>query len=170
MTPGAASRRNRAAAEIVAVWEAFLRVGVLVCAVLLALAAVAPTELARTAWITDGTKVTDSPAGYVGWVSVLGGVAVGLVVLGAGVRRARVPATCLAAAVFVLAALGMARHWVGVANGWVGVAGRTVTEAEPASDWVQFPVLLPIFLAYAVVGATCAATLGWFWGPGGPEA
>ena len=153
-----------------AVWESFLRLGVLVCAALLALATAAPAELARTAWITDGAKVTDSPAGYVGWVSVLGVVAVGLVVLGAGVRRARVPATCLAAAVFGVAALVIARHWVGVANGWVGVAGSTVSKAEPAPDWVQFPVLLPIFLLYAVAGAACAATLGWFWGPGGPNA
>lgn len=163
MASGATTRRGRAATEIVADWVPFLRLGSLACALVLVLAAVAPADLARTAWITDRVTVTDTAAGYVGWVAVLGLATVGLIGLGSWRPRVRVLAALLAAAAFGVAALVMARHWVGVTSGWLGAEGRMLTDADPAADWVQFPVLLPFFLVYALVGAACALALGWCW-------
>ncbi|MBA3416510.1 MAG: hypothetical protein H0U10_14915, partial [Chloroflexia bacterium] len=78
------------------------------CAVFLLLGIVAPRELARTTWEhRGGTRINDSPAGYVGLVSLCGVAALAALTVGVVARRwavAAVVAALVAAAAFAYGA------------------------------------------------------------------
>ena len=139
-------------------WKAFVQAGVPCCALLLALAVLAPGEWARTSWGDRGTTVTDSPAGYVGIVSLFGLVALAALAVGWWSLRTRPLAVGVAGLAFAAAVVAVGRYWALLADGAVGVEGaaRAASAVSP-TEAVRFPALLPLFLAVAALG--CGASL-----------
>jgi hypothetical protein len=127
------------------------------CAVFLLLAIVAPRELARTSWERDGSITNDTPAGYVGAVSLCGIVALGALALGSRWRRARVAGAILVAFAFGVYVAGS--YWVNLARGVVGLEGSMDATMRPPEYTVHFPLMLPIFLFVASAGLVGALTL-----------
>jgi apolipoprotein N-acyltransferase len=129
------------------------------CAVFRLLAIVAPRELARKSWERDGSITNDTPAGYVGAVSLCGIVALGALALGSRWRRARVAGAILAAVAFAFGVYVAGSYWVNLARGVVGLEGSMDATMRPPEYTVHFPLMLPIFLFVASAGLVGALTL-----------
>ena len=123
-----------------------------------------PDWFARTSWErgnrNHSTAIFDSPAGYVGWMSLCGLVALVFLVVGLW-RRRRTGATALVAAgAFTYSAYVGGRYWLDLTRGIALVEGR-----EPMGpNWrVDRPEALPIFVLAAIAGASSALLLAVDW-------
>lgn len=149
-------------------WMNLLLLLAIGCAGLLVLALVAPRELARTSWTQAGrdayTVVNDSPAGYVGLVSLCGLVALSALVVAAWSQRARVPAVLLAFVAFAGAAWVAVRYQRLLLQGAMGLEGRLVASGGTTGG-VDAPELLPLFVLAAVLGALLAVAYMVAWWP-----
>lgn len=151
-------------------WPGVALAVALACAAVLVLAIVAPRELARTSWGElrggGGYIFNDSPAGYVGQMT-LGGLAAGLALtVGALARRWRVGSACAVVAAFAFAgaAFWAARYRMLLSQGVMGLEGRLDTSGAAGMP-IDPPELLPVFLVVAVVGALAALALAVAWWP-----
>jgi hypothetical protein len=78
------------------------------------------------------------------------------------VRRWPVAAV-LAAAAFAYGAYVAGNAWLGLVHGVVLLDGRPATEMVPPKWKVHTPLLLPIFLVSAIIGAISALALAIHW-------
>ncbi len=159
-TPNGADWRDRAEG-----WSAFALAAALACAAVLVLAIVAPRELARTSWGelrgNGGSVINDSPAGYVGQMT-LGGLAAGVALaVGALTRRWRVGSACalIAAVAFAGAAFWAARYRLLLSQGVMGLEGRQDTSGWSDGYPLDPPELLPVFFVIAIAGVLAALVL-----------
>src|SRR5581483_2378647 len=141
------------------------------CAILLLLAIVAPRDLARTSWESGSTSINDSPAGYVGLLSLCGVIALVALAVGAWSRRTRIIAALLAISAFAAGTSIAGRYWENLARGVVGLEGRVDATIRPPDHTIHAPPLLPVFLVAAVTGFVCALVLAIQWrrSAGGPK-
>jgi hypothetical protein len=149
-----------------AAWTDFSGFTAFGCAIFLSLGIFMPNWMARTAWSRASRKhdfisLIDSPASYVGLLSLCGIVA--FVALSVAVWRRWAPAAVLAAAAFAYSAYVAGNFWLGLSQGLVLLDGRTTSEMVPPRWTVHWPPLLPVFLGAAIVGAVSALTLAVSW-------
>lgn len=138
------------------------------CAIPLLFALVAPPEFARTTWMYGSanrmTRLTDSPAGYVGVLSLCGLVALVCLGLAAASGRLRVAAATGATAAFAAAVWVAVTYALHVWRGVMGVEGHVEANSRWPNEIIDAPELLPIFVLFAVAGACGAlafAASGW---------
>jgi hypothetical protein len=153
-------------------WADFLALAAFGCAIFLLLGMFMPNWLARTSWSranrrNDFLSVIDSPASYVGLVSLCGLVA--FVFLAIGLWRHSALAAVLAAAAFAYAAYVEGNFWQGLSQGVVLLDGSPTPEMGPPRWMVHWPPLLPFFFVAAVFGTLSALALAvaWLRRPGG---
>jgi hypothetical protein len=150
-------------------WMSFLVLLAVGCAGVLVLAVAAPGEIARTTWTEVGprgsTRLTDSPAGYVGLMS-LGGLVAGVaLVVAAWSLRARLVAALVAAGAFLAAVWVAIRYAYLLGQGVMGSEGRLDTTGWSAGYVVQPPALLPVLILVAIGGALLALLYAAVWWP-----
>jgi hypothetical protein len=171
---GARDRHN--GGEVVMLWQRVQRWAVywaellaLVAfgnALFLTFAILMPNWLARTSWsranrIHDFISAVDSPASYVGFVSLWGLVA--FLALAVGLWRWRAPAAAIATIAFAAAAYVVGNFWYGLSQGVVLSDGHRVLDMVPPKWEVHWPPLMPVFLLSAIVGAVSALGLTIAW-------
>lgn len=123
-------------------------------AVFLLLGMFMPDWFARTSWErgsrNQSTAIFDSPAGYVGWMSLCGLVALAFLVVGLW-RRRRAGAAALAVAVvaFSHAAYVGGSYWLDLTRGIALVEGREPMGPKWTVDW---PEALPLLVFAAIAG------------------
>lgn len=132
-----------------------------ICASMLLFAPLTP----RTTWLptarsAGGSQITEG----VGWLAIaalLGTAALGALVLGLRARRrasAAAAGPAVATVAFVVAAVGMGRHWLDLMN------GVTSVRIQPGEPWALHPApFVPHIAAVAAVGAALALTLTVQW-------
>lgn len=132
------------------------------CAIFLTFAMFMPNWIARTSWSranrrNDFMSVVDSPASYVGLVSLWGLIA--LVALIVAVWRRSVFTGVLAAVAFACAAYVLGNFWLGLSRGVILLDGTPTPEMGPPRWEVHWPPMLPFFVAAAIVGVVSALVL-----------
>jgi hypothetical protein len=134
-------------------------------AVILLLGVFMPDWFARTSWErgnrNQSTAIFDSPAGYVGWMSLCGLVALAFLVVGLW-RRRRAGAASLAVAIiaFSCAAYVGGSYWLDLTRGIALIEGRTPMGPTWRVDW---PEALPLLVFAAIAGASSALILAANW-------
>jgi hypothetical protein len=136
------------------------------CAAILLLAMFMPDWFARTSWFRANGRdnfesVIDSPASYVGLLSLCGLVA--CIALAIGIWRRWVVASALAAAAFASAAYVAGSSWWGISRGVALLDGQPIQEMVPPRWTVHWPTALPLFVIAAIVGAISALALAVYW-------
>ncbi|MFN8593478.1 MAG: hypothetical protein U0031_18625 [Thermomicrobiales bacterium] len=132
------------------------------CAIVLLLAIVMPNWFARTLWSMGrkgGTSIIDSPAGYVGMVSLCGLVALAALVF--CIWRPR-ESIVVAMGAFAVATVVIADYWLALGRGVVGLEGDRDAVPVPG-EVIHWPTALPLFAACAVVGTTASLALAVVW-------
>jgi hypothetical protein len=134
-------------------------------AVFLLLAMFMPNWLARTSWSSgrrhNFTSVVDSPASYVGLVSLCGLVA--FIALAVALWRRWSPAAAASAAAFAYGAYVVGSFWLGLSQGVILLDGSLTPEMGPPRWTVHWPPLLPFFAIAAVIGALASLALAVSW-------
>lgn len=131
------------------------------CAVYLLLTIVAPRELARPTWAEArpngdlGTRINDSPAGYVGLVSLCGLAALVALLVRTESWRG-VIAAAGATVAFAIGAWVTGTYVLGFPRGDRLLEARERLGPDAAAS---FPLLLPLFAFAAVVGLVSALAL-----------
>lgn len=133
-------------------------------AIFLLFAMFMPNWLARTSWTTGGrtpSSVIDSPASYVGLLSLCGLIA--LVALAIGRWRRWSVTGAISVAAFTAAACVAGSSWWGISHGAALLDGKPVREIVPSEVTVHWPIALPLFLLATIVGAigTVALAVNW---------
>lgn len=145
-------------------WADILALAAFGCAIFLSLGTFMPDWFARTSWSSGNYKsrmaVFDSPASYVGLMSLCGLVA--FVALAVALwRRLAVATALVAAAAFIGAVYLTGSTWLSLARGTELLDGRP---AQMGPKWtVHTPTALPLFVFAAVVGVICALALAIAW-------
>ncbi len=145
--------------------ELALRWIAIASALLLLLASVMPNWFARTSWTSGArhsfTTIIDSPAGYVGLVSLCGFVA--FVALAVALWRRWAVAAVLAAAAFSYGAYVAGSYWLGLSRGVALLEGRADSNKNSPEYTVHWPPMLPFFVFAAVVGVLVSLALAATW-------
>lgn len=145
-------------ADVALGWVAFS------CAVFLLLGIAMPGWLARTTWESGDrngrSMVFDSPAGFVGLVSLCGTIAFVALAIGVWKRRWVVAAMLAAATAFAFAAYVSGSYWLGLSRGVALLEGHYPMD----SNWtVHWPPALPVFVFAAIGGAISALAVALYW-------
>ncbi|HET7055506.1 MAG TPA: hypothetical protein VFI12_03535 [Thermomicrobiales bacterium] len=125
-----------------------------------------PDWFARMSWESRNknqlTVISDSPASYVGLLSLCGIVACVALALGLWQRRWVVAAMLVAAGAFAYAAYVSGSYWLGLSRGVMLLDGRLVQDmgSEMTAHW---PRALPLFVIAAIAGAISALALTVYW-------
>lgn len=145
-------------------WAEFLGLAAFGSAVFLLFAMLMPNWFARTSWTSGGrtpSSVIDSPASYVGFLSLCGFIA--LVALAIGAWRRWSVAAAMAAATFACAAYVAGSSWWSISRGAALLDGKPVQDMGPPEWTMHWPTALPLFLLAAIVGAIGAVALAVSW-------
>ena len=125
-------------------------------ALLLASAMFLPNQFARTSWSFKGMGMIDSPAGYVGVLSLWGCIACVALLIGFLWRRRGWIAMMAAAGGFAGAAVVCIGYWQQLERGINLVDGRS----QVSEKWMtHYPPALPLFICAAMVGFVSALAL-----------
>ena len=145
-------------------WEAVLWLSAFGCAGFLTLAILWPIEMARTSWSqwqrNQGTVIVDSPAGYVGLLSLCGFITLVCLIFAHWSWR-RTPLAVLCSAMINLIAV-----YVTVTYATALSRGEALVDGSGSMgpDWtVHWPLLLPVFVLAAITGFLCALGLTMRW-------
>jgi hypothetical protein len=125
-------------------------------ALLLAVAMFLPNWFARTSWSKRNMEIIDSPAGYVGFLSLWGCIVCVALVIGVWQQRWAWLAMLVAAGGFAGAAVVCIGYWQQLRLGLALVDGR---ERMPERWAMQSPPALPLFIIAATVGFVSALVL-----------
>jgi hypothetical protein len=125
-------------------------------ALLLASAMFLPNWFARTSWSHRNTEIIDSPASYVGFLSLWGSIACLALVIGVWKQRWAWLAMWVAAGGFAGAAVVCIGYWQQLRLGLALVDGR---ERMPARWTMHSPPALPLFIIAATAGLVSALVL-----------
>lgn len=125
-------------------------------ALLLAVAMFLPDWFARTSWSHRNTELIDSPAGYVGLLSLWGFVTFLALAIGMWRHRWAWIAMLVAAVGFAGAAVVCIGYWLQLRVGLALVDGR---ERMPKRWVMEHPPALPLFIIAAIVGLVSALVL-----------
>lgn len=125
-------------------------------ALLLAVAMFLPNWFARTSWSHRNTETIDSPAGYVGFLSLWGCITCLALVIGVWQQRWAWIAMLVAAAGFAGAAVVCIGYWQKLG---LGLALLDDTARMPARWTMHSPPALPLFIFAATMGLVSALVL-----------
>ena len=125
-------------------------------ALLLASAMFLPNQFARTSWSFKGMGMIDSPAGYVGALSLWGCIACVALLIGFSWRRWGWIAMMAAAGGFAGAAVVCIGYWQQLERGINLVDGSS----QVSDEWMtHYPPALPLFIFVAIAGCVSALAL-----------
>ena len=159
--------RSRPRTTIGSDTEPELRWIAICCAIFLLFAMVMPNVLARTSWASGnsdrGTRVVDSPASFVAWLSLYGIIACAALAVGFWRRRwVVVASTVIAGVAFAGAMYVIGSYWLDVSRGVTYLDGH-LSDMGPPRWRVRWPPMLPLFALAAVIGAVSAFVLVITW-------